>query len=57
MMTRDAKAQERKWKAESDLRALSEAVEIRRDRSRVRAARGVAKKQMTNLRRIAGGRR
>jgi hypothetical protein len=50
-------AQDRKWKAESDLRALSEAEEIRRDSARVSAARGIAKKQLTGLRRIAGGRR
>jgi hypothetical protein len=57
MLSKDAKASERKWRAESDLRALSEADEIRRDRSRVSAARGIARKQLTGLRRIAGGKR
>jgi len=50
-------ASERKWKAESDLRTLTEAHEIQRDEPRLRGVRGVARKQMTSLRRITGSKR
>jgi len=58
MMTKGSMdKQERKWRAESDLRTLTEADQTRRDRPRLNAARGIARKQMASLRRIAGGRR
>lgn len=41
--------------AEDDLRMLSRADEIRRNRKRLMAARRIAKKQLTGLKRIAGG--
>ena len=56
-MMKTAAAQERKWRAESDLRTLSEANDVRRDQKRLRDARRMARKQMTGLRQIAGKRR
>ena len=57
MPSRKMDAQERKWRAESDLRTLNDAEDIKRDRARFSAARGQARKQITGLRRIAGGKR
>ncbi len=38
-----------KWRAEDDLRALQRAAEIQNDKSRVKAAKAVAKEQMNAL--------
>lgn len=57
MTKASAVKQEREWRAESDLRSLKEAEDVRRDRARLSAARRIAQKQMVGLRRIAGGRR
>jgi len=40
---------DQKWRAEDDLRALQRAAEIQSDKSRVKAAKAVAKEQMTAL--------
>ena len=49
-------ASEKKYRAESDLRTLTEAHEIGRDASRLKPAHQVARKQMTALRRVTGKR-
>lgn len=41
--------QERNWRAESDLRTISEANQIMRDKSRMSAVKQVAKEQMKTL--------
>ncbi len=41
--------EDQKWRAEDDLRALQRAAEIQNDKSRVRAAKAVAKEQMNAL--------
>ena len=41
--------EDQKWRAEDDLRALQRAAEIQSDKSRVKAAKAVAKEQMTAL--------
>lgn len=43
-----------KWQATDDLRTLERATEIRMDTNRLRAAKAVAKKEMANLKQIAG---
>jgi hypothetical protein len=48
--------EEKRWRAESDLRTLTDAGEIQRDKSRIKAAQGIAKKQLRSLRKIAGRR-
>lgn len=45
---------ERRWRAESDLRTLREAEQIRADRSRVNMAQKVAQEEVRALSRIAG---
>lgn len=42
------------WRARSDLRTLTEASEISRDRARLRAAHAEAKRQMQGLNRVTG---
>lgn len=46
-------AQERQWKAQSDLRTLAEAEQIRTDRSRLSAAKSEARKQVNSLSKVA----
>jgi hypothetical protein len=48
-------AMDNRWRAESDLRTLRDAEEIKADSSRVRAAKSEAKKQMNALSKVAGG--
>lgn len=45
-------AEQRKWRAESDLRSLREAEAIRGDRGRIQAARQLAKQEARALERI-----
>jgi len=40
---------DQKWRAENDLRALQRAKEIESDKSRMKAAKAVAKEQLNNL--------
>jgi hypothetical protein len=49
-----AVAQDRKYRAEEDLRTLQRAAEIQRDKSRVGAAQKVAREQMQAPHKIAG---
>lgn len=42
-----------KWRAEDDLRALQRAAEIQSDKSRMTAAKAVAKEQMNALSKVA----
>ncbi len=42
-------AEEEKWRVESDVRTLTEAMEIRKDRTRFRAAMKAARTMMDNL--------
>lgn len=46
--------EEKEWRAQSDLRTLRDAEEIRNDKSRLEAAMKEAKKQMEALHEIAG---
>lgn len=48
---------EKKWRSEDDLRTLTSAHEIQHDKPRLRGAHGIARKQMTSLRRITGSKR
>ena len=42
------------WRAQDDLRTLSRAAEIGKDKARVRAAKTEAKKQMSALQTVVG---
>lgn len=42
-----------KWRAEDDLRALQRAAEIQSDKSRMSAAKAIAKEQMSALQKVA----
>jgi len=44
--------EDKKWRAEDDLRALQRAAEIQADKGRVKAAQAIAKEQMANLKKI-----
>ena len=48
-------AQDRKWRAESDLRSLREVEEIRGDPTRLKSARKVANQEMKALKKISKG--
>lgn len=41
--------EDQKWRAEDDLRALQRAKEIESDKSRMKAAKAIAKEQMNTL--------
>lgn len=47
-------ADEKKWRAQSDLETLSRASEIQADRSRMSAVKAVAQAQVKALSRVAG---
>jgi len=44
--------EDQKWRAEDDLRALQRARENESDKSRMKAAKAIAKEQMQNLKKI-----
>jgi len=44
--------EDQKWRAEDDLRALQRAREIENDKTRMKAAKAIAKEQMDNLKKI-----
>ncbi len=46
---------DRNWQAESDLRTLLDACEIRKDKKRYAAAQAVAKDKLTEMAKVAGG--
>jgi hypothetical protein len=48
-------ADEKKWRAESDVRTLMEADEIRKDKPRYAAAMKCAKGQLAGLEKVSGG--
>jgi len=43
-----------KWQAESDLRTLMEAVEVKRDKRRFGAAQKLAKERLADIAKVAG---
>ena len=45
---------EHKWQAESDLRTLMEATEIKRDKRRFGAAQKLAKDRLADIAKVAG---
>lgn len=47
------KREEDRWRAEDDARTLMRAEEIKRDRARMAKARAVAKKQISELSKVA----
>lgn len=47
------KREEDKWRAEDDARTLMRAEEIKRDRARMAKARAIAKKQISELSKVA----
>lgn len=47
-----SKEDEQRWRAESDLRALVEVEEIKKDKPRYRRALALAKEQMSSLKKI-----
>lgn len=52
-MARPISAEDKKWRAEQDLRTLREAKEIQASAARTRAAQAVARKDMKALNAIA----
>lgn len=44
--------EDKKWRAEDDLRTLQRAKEIENDKARMQAAKSIAKEQMNNLKKI-----
>jgi hypothetical protein len=42
------------WRAEDDLRTLTEAEKIRKDPKRLKAAQGMAKKKLAEIEKVAG---
>lgn len=49
---KDNATQEKKWRAEDDIRTMQRAEEIKKDKARVRAMKEVAKSQMNDLKKI-----
>ena len=49
----EQRKQEQRWRAESDLRTLREAEQVRSDPARVRLAKQVAQEEMRALQRVA----
>jgi len=47
-------ASDKRWRAESDLRTLRDAEEVKADSSRMHAAKAEAKKQMQALSKVSG---
>lgn len=45
-------AQERRWRAEEDIRTLTRAAEIKADAARLNAARALATKQVNDLKKV-----
>ncbi len=52
--TKAQREQEEAWRAESDLRTLTEAEEICEDPKRHKAAQAMAREKMADMRKIAG---
>jgi hypothetical protein len=50
-------SEDAKWRAESDLRTLTHAQEIQKDKMRLRAAKVCAKEQMKSLSKVTSGAR
>lgn len=46
--------EEKRWRAESDLRTLIEAEEIRADKPRLKAAMNIRKEKMASMKKIGG---
>lgn len=44
--------EDKKWRAEDDLRTLQRAKEVENDKARMQAAKAIAKEQMQNLKKI-----
>lgn len=55
--SKDYKAQEDKWRAEEDLRTLTRAEEIQRDRGRMSAAKSHAREQIRCLSKVTAPRK
>lgn len=55
--TREQVDRERRWQAESDLRTLQQAEEIRSDRGRMSYAKRVAAEQVRALSKVSGRKR
>ena len=47
--TKSHEAQEKKWRAEDDLRTMKSYAELQRDKERMKAAKSLAKQQMKDL--------
>lgn len=47
-------SEDKKWQAEDDLRTLQRAQEIQKSRSRLSAAKRIAKEQVDALKKVAG---
>jgi hypothetical protein len=52
-MARGLTAQDKKWRAESDLRTLREAAELQGNKTRLKAAETLAKKELQLLKKIS----
>lgn len=46
---------EAEWRAEDDLRTLTEAEKIRKDSKRLKAAQAMAKKKLAEIQTVTGG--
>lgn len=55
--TKEQRAQEDRWRAESDMDTLSRAEEIRKDRKRHTAAQAIAREKIECMKEVAGGRK
>lgn len=51
-MARAVSADEKRWRAESDMRTLAEAEEIRKDPKRLAAAKAMAKEKLGELQKV-----
>lgn len=49
-----SEAQEKRWRAESDMRTLAEAEDIRKDPKRLAAAKAMAKEKLAELQKVVG---
>lgn len=56
-VTRDQRERERRWQAESDLRTLQQAEEIKGDRGRLNMAKRFAAQQVKVLSKVTGRKR
>lgn len=55
--SREEQARQRRYQAEDDLRTITRAQEVQKDRTRMAAVKTIAREQMKSLANVAGGKR